>query len=276
LKKDNLEVLSTEVKDNCEIETDVIRLSQIMRNLVNNAIKFTESGQVLIGCRISQNRDNIVLFVQDSGMGLSDENFEVIFDQFRQIDGSNTRKFAGTGLGLTICKNLVEMMGGRIWVESSEGKGALFQVELPRKASLGHEAAVSASADAPEAIQPGKPMCIMVVDDEQDSLEFFYEILTRMGHDVLKASTAYEALEILHNKTLPKVIFLDDRMPVMSGTETLRIIRERYPAVKVVAQSAHALVGDRARFLQEDFDDYLPKPFSMEQLSRVLSNIEGI
>lgn len=271
LNKNNIEVLVDEVGEHCEIETDVVRLSQIMKNLVNNAIKFTEKGRVQIGCRVSESGKDIILFVKDSGMGIADKNFEVIFDQFRQIDGSNTRKFGGTGLGLAICKNLVEMMGGRIWVESTEGKGALFQVELPRKASLAAKAAITSSSDAPEETEIEKPMHIMVVDDEQDSLELFYEILSRMGHDVMKASTAYEALELMHGKTLPDVVFMDDQMPVMSGTETLRIIRERYDGVKVIAQSAHALVGDRARFLQAGFDDYLPKPFSMEQLKRVLS-----
>jgi len=271
LNKTDVKVLALEVKGDCEIETDVIRLLQIMKNLVNNAIKFTEKGEVRIGCKIAASAHNIILFVQDSGVGISDENFEVIFDQFRQIDGSNTRKFGGTGLGLAICKNLVEMMGGKIWVESSKEKGALFQVELPRKASLADEAAITVSSDALETPELGKAMRIMVVDDEQDSLELFYEILTQMGHEVVKASTAYEALELMHNKPLPGVVFMDDQMPVLSGTETMRIIKERYTTVKVVAQSAHALVGDRARFLQEGFDDYLPKPFSMDQLCRVLS-----
>lgn len=271
LNKKDIKVHVIEVESDCEIETDVIRLSQIMKNLVNNAIKFTEKGKVQIGCKTSKSENNIILYVQDSGVGISDENFEVIFDQFRQVDGSNTRKFGGTGLGLAICKNLVEMMGGKIWVESSEEKGALFQVELPRKASLADEAAITASPDALETLEIGKPMRVMVVDDEQDSLELCYEILTRMGHEVVKASTAYEALELMHNKPLPDVVFMDDQMPVLSGTETMRIIKERYTTVKVVAQSAHALVGDRARFLQEGFDDYLPKPFSMDQLCRVLS-----
>jgi CheY-like chemotaxis protein len=111
----------------------------------------------------------------------------------------------------------------------------------------------------------------MVVDDELDSLEVFHEILSRMGHDVVKAANGYEALELMHSKPLPDVVFMDDQMPVLSGTETMRIIKERYGTVKVVAQSAHALVGDRARFLQEGFNEYLPKPFSMAQLSNVLS-----
>jgi len=109
------------------------------------------------------------------------------------------------------------------------------------------------------------------VDDEQDSLELFHEILSGMGHEVVKASSGFEALQLLEKNPPPDVVFMDDQMPVLSGTETMKIIRERYGTVKVVVQSAHALVGDRARFLKQGFDAYLPKPFSIEQLNDILS-----
>ena len=135
LHKENLDVkITIEAKD-CEIETDVIRMAQVLKNLINNAIKFTEEGMVEIGCKKGEGKETVRFFVRDTGIGIAEEHFQVIFDQFRQLDGSNTRKFSGTGLGLTISKNLVEMMGGRIWVESDPGKGACFLVEHPRTAS---------------------------------------------------------------------------------------------------------------------------------------------
>ncbi|MCP4310559.1 MAG: PAS domain-containing protein [Bacteroidetes bacterium] len=271
LNKTGVEVVAPEVECDCEIETDVIRLSQVMKNLVNNAIKFTTSGKVHIGCKASGLKNHVVLFVEDSGVGISSGNFELIFDQFRQIDGSNTRKFGGMGLGLAICRNLVHMMGGRIWVESTEGEGALFQVELPLRAGLADDIDIKASPGDGVIADQVKKMCIMVVDDEQDSLELFYEILSRMGHEVIKASSGYEALQVMEKEILPDLVFMDDQMAVLSGTETMRIIKERYSSVKVVAQSAHALTGDRARFLREGFDAYLPKRFSTEQLNKILS-----
>lgn len=270
LKKTGIEIIVDELEGDCEIETDVVRISQVMKNLVNNAIKFTEEGVVRIGCKEARSPSNILISVEDSGVGISPENFKLIFDQFRQVDGSNTRKFGGTGLGLAICKNLVEMMGGRIWVESTRGMGALFQVELPRKANLREgEAILKKPAKLIEA-KPDRHLKILVVDDEQDSLELFYEILKGMGHEVCKAESGYEALKILEKQPLPDLVFMDDQMDVLSGTETMRIIKERHKNLKIVVQSAHALVGDRARFLKQGFDAYLPKPFSSEQLSDIL------
>ncbi|MFO7668502.1 MAG: PAS domain-containing protein [Bacteroidales bacterium] len=271
MKKTGIDIVTGEPENDCEIETDVIRISQVMKNLVNNAIKFTESGMLRIGCRTADSEQNIILFVEDTGVGISAQNFNLIFDQFRQIDGSNTRKFGGTGLGLAICKKLVEMMGGRIWVESTEGMGALFQVELPRKAILVEDTAIRRKPEKSMVSDPGRGMKVMVVDDEQDSLELFHEILSGMGHEVVKASSGFEALQLLEQNPPPDVVFMDDQMPVLSGTETMKIIRERYGTVKVVVQSAHALVGDRARFLKQGFDAYLPKPFSFEQLNDILS-----
>lgn len=271
LKKTNIEIISDKLESDCEIETDVVRISQVMKNLVNNAIKFTEEGKVRISCSEAKSSSNILLTVEDSGVGISPDNFKLIFDQFRQVDGSNTRKFGGTGLGLAICKNLVEMMGGRIWVESTRGMGALFQVELPRKANLREEKAITKKPEKNFAAQPERHLKILVVDDEQDSLDLFYEILTGMGHEVYKADSGFEALKILENEILPDLVFMDDQMDVLSGTETMRIIKERYQNLKVVVQSAHALVGDRARFLKQGFDAYLPKPFSSEQLGDILA-----
>ena len=271
LNKTGIEIITDQLEDDCEIETDVVRISQVMKNLVNNAIKFTESGKVRIGCKAAPSKKNVTLFVEDSGVGISADNFNLIFDQFRQVDGSNTRKFGGTGLGLAICRNLTEMMGGRIWVESTEGMGALFQVELPRKAQLLEDAAITMKPEKGFAKQNGKGMRIMVVDDEQDSLELFYEILTGMGYQVLKAASGFEALQLTEKHPLPSLVFMDDQMDVLSGTECMRIMKDRYDGLKVVVQSAHALVGDRARFLKEGFDAYLPKPFSVEQLKDILS-----
>ncbi|MDX2431571.1 MAG: PAS domain-containing protein [Bacteroides sp.] len=271
LNKPGIEIFADEEESDCEIETDVVRISQIMKNLVNNAIKFTESGKVGVGCMPASSKSDVILYVEDSGVGISAENFNIIFDQFRQVDGSNTRKFGGTGLGLAICKNLVEMMGGKIWVESIEGKGAIFKVELPRKARLLEDRANTTKPEKGFETKQGRGLEILVVDDEQDSLELFYEILSGMGHQVGKAASGFEALQLLEKGPLPNMVFMDDQMDILSGTETMRIIKERHPGIKVVAQSAHALVGDRTRFLEQGFDAYLPKPFSVEQLKDILS-----
>ena len=130
LGKAELEVFTELEEDGFEMETDGIRLAQVMRNLVSNAVKFTDKGHIKIGYRRRDDK-KLLLFVEDTGIGIDPGDLDMIFEQFRQVDGSDTRQFGGTGLGLSICRNLVRMMGGRIRVESRKGKGSLFQVELP-------------------------------------------------------------------------------------------------------------------------------------------------
>ncbi len=273
LQKENIEIVVEQGCDDFEIETDVIRITQVMKNLINNAIKFTEQGKVEIGCLKGESDQTVRFYIKDTGIGISPEHFELIFDQFRQIDGSNTRKFGGTGLGLAICKNLVQLMGGRIWVES--GNGALFQLELPLRSTDRDKQLIPELKSAQKGERTGQKISILAVDDEPDTLELYQAILTQMGHHVTTAATGYEALRILEQFPLPDLVLMDSQMPVLSGTDTLKIIRERYPVMKVVAQSAHALTGDRDRFLGEGYDDYLPKPFSTAELGKVISELIG-
>ena len=163
------------------------------------------------------------------------------------------------------------MMGGRIWVDSTEGKGALFQIELPAQASRQLEPEEKKALQPETAFPASKTFFIMVVDDEQDSVELFRELLAGIGHEVVTASSGYEALKLMEKPPLPDLIFMDVEMPVLSGSETMRIMKQRYGHIRIVAQSAHALVGDRARFLQEGFDAYLPKPFTGEQFADIMS-----
>ncbi len=273
LGKKDLHVVAFVGIPDCVIETDVIRIAQVMKNLVNNAIKFTERGTVEIGCKKGSTDGTLVLYVKDTGIGIAKEHFDLIFNQFRQIDGSNTRKFGGTGLGLAICNNLVRLMGGKIWVESEEDRGALFQLELPAKSPAGVVPEEPELRTQVSSLDTDKKLSIMVVDDESDSIELYKALLTSMGYSVAMALTGYDALKLLEQKQQPDLVLMDVSMPVLSGTDTLRIMKERYPDLKVVAQSAHALLGDRDRFLKEGFDEYLPKPFTEEQLTGIISKL---
>ena len=273
LDKTHLEIITTDETGDLEIETDVIRIAQIMKNLINNAVKFTEEGSVTIGSKQEGDGQKVILFVQDTGVGIANKNFDLIFNQFRQMDGSNTRKFGGTGLGLAISKNLTHLMGGRISVESEEGKGALFQVELPIRSSRKVSSVSTDKGKTGAMHDKSAGLSIMVVDDEPDALEQFQEMLTAMGNRVVTAISGYDALKLLEKPPLPDLIFMDIQMPVMSGTDTLRIVKERYEGIKMVAHSVHALVGDRDGFLDSGFDDYLPKPFTEKQLTTILSTL---
>jgi PAS domain S-box-containing protein len=275
LHKENLEITTKLEMDDSDVEADALRLTQVLKNLINNAIKFTTEGSVVIGCRLGNSAHTVLLYVRDTGIGIAPEHFDLIFDQFRQVDGSNTRKFGGTGLGLAICKNLVKLMGGRIWVESEPGSGSLFQVELPMK-SPGIKKQHQPPPDRVSEVSDSKlEVSVLAVDDEPHTLELYQVLLNDMGHSIRTAGNGYEALRIMEQFPLPDLVLMDVQMPVLSGTDTLRIIRERHPGVKVVAQSAHALVGDRERFMKEGFDEYLPKPFTTAQMEKVIANLKG-
>jgi PAS domain S-box-containing protein len=275
LEKGNIEIITSLDRKDCEIETDVIRITQVMKNLINNAIKFTEEGKVVIGCGKGESDQTVRFYVTDSGIGISPDHFEVIFEQFRQIDGSNTRKYGGTGLGLAICKSLVRMMGGNTWVDSEPGSGASFYVELPLRAKDAKDDPYPRVRKLMRKKRSGQKISLLAVDDEQDTLELYQAMLTQMGHKVSIAASGYEALRILENNPLPDLVLMDIQMPVMSGTDTLKIIQMHYPDLQVVAQSAHALTGDRDRFLGEGFDAYLPKPFTPAELDEVIGMLLG-
>jgi CheY-like chemotaxis protein len=146
-------------------------------------------------------------------------------------------------------------------------------VEHPLKATDAKDQIRRETETGKEKLTSDTKFSILAVDDEPDTLELYQVLLTQMGHKVSMAASGYEALRILEQFPLPDLVLMDIQMPVMSGTDTLRIIRERYPELKVVAQSAHALRGDRDRFLEEGFDDYLPKPFTAKQLEEVVSGL---
>ncbi len=266
----SIQVLVEQPGESFEMEIDVVRIEQVMKNLINNAIKFTEKGSISIGYQCGSKKNSVLLFVKDTGIGIDSEHFGLIFDQFRQVDGSDTRKFGGTGLGLAICRNLVQMMGGRIWVESEPGEGAVFKVEMPLRRKIVQQVEKVPTLVEDHLHAEGDRLHILVVDDEPDSAELLIRMLTSRGHNVRSSSNGYEALQVLEQFSPPDLIFLDVRMPILTGNELLHILRSRHPGIRVVAQSAHALPGDRERFLSEGYDDHLPKPFTGKQLESIL------
>lgn len=250
-----------------DIESDLVRLTQVLHNLLNNAIKFTRDGKVIAGYRLLP--DDIVQFhVKDTGIGIEPQNFDIIFDQFRQIDGTHTRKFGGTGLGLAICKNLTQMLGGKIWVESEKGMGANFYMELPLKGE--YELIKITKRESPGEGRTVGSQTIMIVDDDDDSLKLLATVLRTEGLQVIPAESGYKALRILESENLPDMVFLDLQMPVLNGKHTMKIIKEEYPQLKVIAQSAHAIDGDKVKFIEMGFDDYFAKPYRKEEIMEVI------
>jgi len=255
-------------------------VKQILHNLIGNAVKFTSRGSITISARLLEQRDSSVLVqiaVRDSGIGIEPQNLDKIFKPFEQEDGSTTRTYGGTGLGLTISRRLTELMGGSISVESTIHVGSCFQVTLPF--AVVKERAVTLASPQQNALGwDGPPLRILLVEDDQVNITFETLLLQTMGHDVIVAKNGGECLAALENGEFDLVL-MDINMPDMNGEEALREIRGNEQDTThqmVIALTAYALRGDKERFLKEGFDGYVSKPIVITDLMLEMKRVLGV
>lgn len=249
---------------------DALRLRQILINLVGNAIKFTEKGGVTIeATRVEQEgAPYLSIKVQDTGVGISPENQELIFDRFKQVDSSISRRYGGSGLGLSICRNLAQLMGGTLTVQSELGQGATFTLMLPWKAPVTAADAVDEALELKKtnrakALLSGESRVLLAEDYEGNVVVVSY-MLGEMGCTCDVARNGAEALE-LWQKNHYDLILMDVQMPKMDGFATTTAIRalevERHvPRTPIIGMTAHALIGDQPKCIEAGMDAYLPKP----------------
>ncbi|GEM_PF-987852 len=256
---------------------DPLRLKQILLNLIGNAVKFTESGGITIAVRLQHLTGETALLqfsISDTGIGMSPEVMEVIFAPFCQADPSTSRKYGGTGLGLAICKNLLGLMGGRIWPESIAGRGSTFTFELPLGVDRIQPAAPEYTLDQYSSGELKQSLRLLLVDDNELNLTFTSQLLQRRGHQVACANNGRLAVELALTSGYD-VILMDVRMPDMSGIEALQLIREHEKTLDVhtpvIALTAHALMSDQCLLQNSGFDGYLAKPITIETLLDELS-----
>jgi len=259
------------------VQGDPNRLKQILNNLLNNALKFTERGGVTLTAQELALTDEIIevkFTISDSGIGISEKDQAKLFKNFSQVDGSITRKYGGTGLGLAISKQLVQMMGGAITVESQKGKGSKFSFSL--KFMLSGELSYP-TQETFNPIHTMKPLRILIVEDDKVNLMVLILMLKEKGHYVESASNGVEAL-LFHARNQYDVIIMDMQMPIMDGIEATNKIREREGKGRhtpIIALTAYALVGDREKFLSYGLDEYIPKPIKMGELFLILEQVVG-
>lgn len=255
------------------------RLRQILMNLIGNALKFTELGEVVLTVGVLQVPGKLPLFkfsVKDSGIGIPASKLNSIFEAFSQEDSSITRRFGGTGLGLSISMRLVEALGGQISVQSELGQGSQFDVLMPMALDTeSHERRDGADRQAiPSSILEIQPvMDILLVEDHLINQMLATALLERWGHRVTLAGDGQMALDALAKHRFD-LVFMDMMMPVMDGLEATQRIRAQEPAgehLPIVAMTANAMPVDRARCLQAGMDDYISKPIELAELQRVLT-----
>jgi len=215
------------------------------------------------------------LAVSDTGIGMIPEAQERIFQAFEQADNSTTRIYGGSGLGLSICRRLAELMGGRIWVESSLSAGSTFFVELPLTVHA-RSGATSVPQPEPAALPTGKRLNVLVAEDNKLNAETTIAMLKRMGHQAVLVADGQQALA-QSNTAAFDCILMDVQMPVMDGRSATASIRQQEQTIgghiPIIALTAHALRGDRERFLAEGFNGYLAKPVTLQELADELQRV---
>jgi signal transduction histidine kinase/ligand-binding sensor domain-containing protein/CheY-like chemotaxis protein len=269
---------------------DPLRLQQVLINLLGNAIKFTETGRVDLKAQLESADGKTVSLhfrVKDTGMGISPDKHTQIFDAFIQADGSATRRFGGTGLGLTICRQIVSKMGGRMWLESELGKGSTFHFTVcfavPRPGVSPPivdraEGAVlaSISGDSPHVAQ-GR-LRILLAEDNRVNQTVATRLLEKHGHHVVLAQNGKEALKAIETEA-PDLVLMDVQMPEMDGLDATRAVREREKVtgghLPIIAMTAYAMQGDKEHCLAAGMDGYISKPIDVKQLFATVQKVLG-
>lgn len=246
------------------ILADYSKLNQILLNLVENAIKFTDKGHIKLGYKISNTF--LRFYVEDTGIGIDPDIQKTIFEPFRQAETELTIKAGGTGLGLSISKSYAEKMGGKLWLISHPGTGSTFYLDLPFRPMPGKETAQEIPSTAKNTMNT-----ILVVEDDTINFSYLYVILKQLNVTILHAETGNEAKQMFHQFPEISLVLLDIKLPDISGYEVVKMMKMIKPEIPVIAQTAFALSGDREKALEAGCDEYLPKPLRKKELTVIIS-----
>ncbi|HEY8432193.1 MAG TPA: ATP-binding protein, partial [Sandaracinaceae bacterium] len=278
------------------ITTDAQRLQQILTNLLSNAVKFTEQGSVRLDITVEHDTSHLhgptlrrapavlAIAITDTGIGISPEKQQIVFEAFQQADASTARVYGGTGLGLTISRELARLLGGEIHLRSTPGEGSTFTLYLPLGGDVarGREPRALESRSEPARGEAGSPgpeesvglegMRVLVVDDDVRNLFAITALLEHYGVNVLPASNAEEAFDVLAREPNVSLVLMDMMMPGIDGYTATRRLREqpRFRELPIVALTAKAMPEDRDKALEAGCDDFLSKPIERERLLDVL------
>ncbi len=264
--KDDLKLRIRKAMSNeeCYIQTDPNRLRQILTNLISNAFKFTKEGYIEFGYNLPE-RGLIEFYVKDTGIGISADKLDMIFERFVQADYSRSRKYSGSGLGLAISKGFVELLGGKMWVKSTENEGSTFHFSIPY---------VPASNKPSEEIDKKKPRSdynwekkvFLIAEDDTFSYKLLEGFLKKTHATVLHADDGNKAVEICRSNPAIDLILMDVQMPEMNGIEATRIIKEFRKNIPVIAQTANAIAEEKQKCLEAGCNDFVTKPINISEL----------
>ncbi len=248
-----------------KIYTDEAKLHQILTNLINNAVKFTKTGSIDFGFETKGNF--IQFYVKDTGIGIPAELHDKVFIRFIQAEQSMTKNYEGAGLGLAISKGLVELLGGKIWIESVVGKGTTFFFKLPDVTAKEQAKAEEVYTEVPGKKSQKK---ILIAEDDWASFQYISRMLTKSVVSFIHAENGEQAVELARSNPDIDLILMDIRMPVMNGIDAARLIKQFRPDLPIIAQTAYAFSEEKDTILSTGFDEYLSKPLQYSRLDELI------
>jgi len=266
--KNDIEIRVKNNYSNYAIITDPLRLQQILSNLIDNALKFTDNGFIEFGF-IDQDVDTLLFYVKDTGIGMNEEDTNSVFKRFQKLDNNNTKLYRGAGIGLSICKSLVKLLNGEIWVKSKKNVGSTFYFTIPNIKTI-----------APVKKQPEKKLnpkkfdwsnkTILIVEDESANYIYLREVLKSTQIKIRKAINGLEAVSKIKKYDDINIVLMDIKMPKMNGYEASQKIKEINQNIPIISQSAYVLTKEIEKKFDSSIDEYLSKPLNPNTLLNVL------
>jgi len=247
----------------CLIITEEIKLVQVLTNILGNAIKFTKEGEINFGCEIIGN--NLRFFIKDTGIGIPKNMHQLIFERFRQVESTTTRQFGGSGLGLSISKAYIELLGGTIWLESEPGVGSTFYFTIPYKKSPRNEQSNIPSLNELKS-ENRRLKTIVVAEDEDSNFILLEEFLSELNIQIIRAVNGFDAVEICKSNKTIDLVLMDIKMPILDGYEATRQILKFKPKLPIIAQTAYFSEVDKNKALECGCTDFVSKPINQSVL----------
>ena len=252
------------------IYSDQLRFRQIIYNLLGNALKFTDKGTIEFGYKFISNK-SLQLYVKDTGIGIPADKLDVVFERFRQVDETPKRIYGGAGLGLSISKNLIEILGGTINVESVYQQGTMFTLsfnDIITNKSLNE----TTLQDKPPNIYDLKNKTILLVEDDEVNAILIKEVFKKTNARLLHSYDGLEAVRIFNNEPDINLILMDIQLPGINGYDALKEIRKINNQVPIIAHTAFAMSDEKEKLLKAGFNDFIIKPINIEKLLTIILN----
>lgn len=258
-------------EEDSPVITDKFILDNILTNLLNNAIKFTTKGFIEFG--VYREEEMLVFYVKDTGVGIPEERQEAIFERFVQANLNITRPHEGSGLGLAIVKAYVEVLKGKLWLESHPGKGTTFFFSIPFIPAKKEDFPIDSDKEMPEV--SGEKIKMLIAEDDNISYLFIQQLLNKPEITLLRAKDGKQVIDLAKENPDLSLILMDIKMPVLNGIDATKKIREFNPLVPIIAQSAYSSPGDQEKAFEAGCNDYITKPISKKRLLSLIHKFSG-